>query len=318
MFYKKAILVLLVFIGLLSRLAFAQEQDGLAMMDRMIKSFSELSYEGVFVRSHGSEMNSMQIRHTVINGIEYESLVDLDGARIEVIRVGDSVICVYPNISFSNNTDPVIAPFQKFRELNSERISQGYDLVVADQGLVAGRRAQKLELKPKDNYRFPHHFWLDVETGFLLKHDTLKNISEVLERVQFTSLNTSPNLYKKDFVPKMGAYTEHIARRDHEIIDSEWIFGWLPPGFTPVWDGARQMDDKASMMLVSDGITSISVFTEPSNQERSLSITKMGATIAGEQTHVMNGSLYLVTAVGEVPDRTIRKLLTMVVPRQGQ
>ncbi len=318
MFYKKAALVFLVCISLFSKSVFAQEQDGLAMMDRMIKSFSELSYEGVFVRSHGSEMNSMQIRHTVINDIEYESLVDLDGTRIEVIRVGDNVVCVYPNISFSNNTDPVLAPLQKFRELNSERISQGYDLVVADQGLVAGRRAQKLELRPKDNYRFSHHFWLDIETGFLLKHDTLKSTGGVLERVQFTSLNTSPTLYKKDFIPKMGTYTEHIARRDHKTIEPVWSFSWLPSGFTPVWDGAQQMDDKTSMILVSDGITSISVFTEPSNQEKPLSITTMGATIAGEQTHERNGVLYLVTVVGEVPDRTIRKLLTMITSRHEE
>lgn len=316
-FYKKYVLAVFAFIGLFSHPAWSSESDGLAMMNRMISSFSELNYEGVFVRSNGSDMNSMQIRHGIINNTEYESLVDLDGTRIEIIRVGDSVICVYPNISFKNNNEPIAAPFQKFKELNSERIRQGYHFIVADGGLIAGRKAQKLELRPKDTYRFTHHFWLDTKTGFLLRHDTLAETGSVLSKVQFTSLNTSPNLKKEDFVPTMGGYTEHVVRPMPEEAENLWSFSWLPSGFSPVWNGAKQMNEKTSMMLISDGISSISVFIEEATETKQLKVTKMGTTIAGELTRMMNGVPYLVTAVGEVPDRTIRKLLEKIMPRES-
>lgn len=302
--------------GLFSHASWANE-DGIAMMDRMIGAFSELSYEGVFVRFNGADMDSLQVRHSMIDGVEYESLVDLDGSRIEVIRIGDNVICVYPNISFENNADPVATPFQKFKELNQERIRQGYDFAITKEGLVAGRKAQKLELRPKDTYRFAHHFWLDQKTGFLLRHDTLDEAGNLLAKVQFTSLNTSPNLKKTDFVPKMGVYTEHVIRSAPKSVDGVWAFDWLPKGFTPVWDGEKQMGDKTSMMLISDGITSVSIFIEPIKETRNLTVTKMGPTLAGEKTHLMNGVPYLLTAVGEVPDRTIRKLLSAITPRKS-
>lgn len=316
MLLKRVTLLSITLFALFANSVSAQENTGLSLMNRMVEAFSTLSYEGVFVRSHDSQMNSMQVRHSVIDGIEYESLLDLDGEKIEVIRIDDSVICVYPNMSFANNTDPITTPFKRFKEFNGDRLQKGYRFVVADQGLVAGRRAQKLELRPRDEYRYGHEFWLDIETGFLLKHDTLKSSGKVLDRVQFTSLNVSPNLTKNDFVPRMGTYAEHLIEVTPKSIVSSWVFDWLPAGFAPVWRGARQINDNASMMLLSDGMTSISIFIEATNERKPITIMSMGATIAGEKTSMMNGSPYLLTAVGEVPDATIRKLLTVIMPRQ--
>jgi len=316
MLLRRIGLVSITLVALLANSVSAQDVSGLGLMNRMVEAFSTLSYEGVFVRSHDSHMNSMQVRHSVIDGVEYESLLDLDGEKIEVIRIDDSVICVYPNMSFANNTDPITAPFKRFKEFNGERLQKGYNFVVTDKGLVAGRRAQKLELRPRDQYRYGHEFWLDIETGFLLKHDTLKSNGKVLDRVQFTSLNVSPNLTKNDFVPRMGTYSEHVIEVTPKSVTSDWVFDWLPAGFAPVWRGARQINDKASMMLLSDGMTSISIFVEATNVQKPLTIMSMGTTIAGEKSSMMNGSPFLLTAVGEVPDATIRKLLTVIMPRQ--
>lgn len=316
MLLKRVTLLSITLFSLLANGVSAQESSGLGLMNRMVEAFSTLSYEGVFVRSHGSQMNSMQVRHSVIDGIEYESLLDLDGEKIEVIRIDDSVICVYPNMSFANNTDPITTPFKRFKEFNGERLKKGYRFIVSEQGLIAGRRAQKLVLEPRDQYRYGHEFWLDIETGFLLKHDTLKATGKVLDRVQFTSLNVSPKLSKKDFVPRMGTYSEHLIEVTPKSIASDWVFDWLPAGFAPVWRGARQINDGVSMMLLSDGMTSISIFFEATDERKPLTIMHMGATIAGEKTSMMNGSPFLLTAVGEVPDATIRKLLSVIMPRQ--
>lgn len=316
MLHKKIVLIISIFISFFSTGLLAKQDSGLIMMNRMIQSFSELSYDGVFVSSHGTEMNSMQIRHSVIDDVEHESIVDLDGTKIEMIRIGDNVVCVYPNMSFSNSRGPITGPFKKLKELSGERVNLGYRFVISDGGVIAGRKAEKLELQPKDSYRFTHYFWLDAETGFLLRHDTINVKGKVLSKVQFTSLNTSPNLQKSDFVPHMSGYTEHVERIDPKVVDSVWSFEWLPQGFEPVWEGAREMEQNTVMMLLSDGITSISVFVEPSKGNKELSITQMGSTIAGEQTRTVNGNSYLVTAVGEVPSNTIRKLLTMIMPIQ--
>lgn len=321
MIYRRSAQILLTW-SLLSTWAFAaasvttEDSSGMAMLDRMTRSFADLSYDGIFVRSYGSNMSSMQIRRTVIDDTEYASLLDLDGDRIEVIRVGGQVICVYPDISFRNEANVLQTPLKKFKELSSERIAQGYDFVIAGEGLVAGRQANRLQLQPKDTYRFAHHFWFDKQTGFLLKHDVLEKMSgQLIERIQFTSLNTSPQLYKKDFVPRMGAYIKHATEAEHKMVEPMWTFSWLPVGFVPVWENARLMDENTSMMVLSDGITSISLFTELSQHEMPLNMRVIGATMAGEKTHQVGDRLYRITAIGEVPDKMIRKLLTSLVPR---
>lgn len=312
----RRVLVSTLLLALLGSTVHAQEHEGVDWLSRMVQSFSTLDYEGVFVRSQGIEMNSMKVRHGLIEGVEYESLVDLDGQKVEIIRIDSSVICVYPDASFANNAVPVTTPFKAFRELNGDRLLHGYDFKLAGSTWVAGREAQKILLLPKDQFRYGHEFWLDEETGFLLKHDTLDNHRNVLDRVQFTSLNLSPDLHKSDFQPSQGSYAQHLKEMTPKAIENEWQFDWLPEGFAPVWRGARVMPEGVVMMLLSDGVASMSVFIEKAQQPKALSLMSMGPTVAGSRTVVMDGHLFLLTLVGEVPEATVTRVLSSVMPRK--
>jgi sigma-E factor negative regulatory protein RseB len=314
-------ITLLLFTLLICNVAVAKtnvgHEEGLMWLVRMVESFSSVNYEGVFVRSQGNEMNSMRLRHIQIDGVEYESLVDLDGQRVEVIRVDNNVICVYPDISFANTTDPISTPLKQFKELNGDRLKEGYDFLVGNITLVAGRKAQRLTLSPKDDYRFGHDFWLDVETGFLLKHDTVDASKKVLDRVQFTDFSVDPNLTKQDFIPRMGFYAKHVVEVSPKEVPNKWRFDWLPNGFAPVWRDAHLMNDNTAMLLLSDGMTSISVFIEPTDIEQAYSVMQMGSTTAGEITRVFPSETLRVTIIGEVPPSTVEKLLMSFRQREN-
>jgi len=313
---KKIVLSLL--IGFAVNVAYAASDSaaGLARLSNMVQSFSVLSYQGIFVRSQGVEMNSMKILHDVIDGSEYESLVDLDGDKIEVIRVDDSVICVYPDISFANTADPVTAPLKQFKELNGERLLEGYTFELSNTvEVIAGRNAHKLSLVPKDSYRFGHDFWLDSENDFLLKHDTLDLQGKVIDRVQFTDITFTPKLKKTDFVPRFGTYSRHIVEVKPTTTDNKWRFDWLPDGFAPVWRDARVLNEKTAMLLLSDGITSISVFVEPTDEETAYSVMEMGSTTVGEVSRALQTDILRLTIVGEVPEKTVEKMLMSFLPR---
>lgn len=313
---KKIVLSLL--IGFAVNVAYATSDSGagLARLSNMVQSFSALSYQGIFVRSQGVEMNSMKILHDVIDGSEYESLVDLDGDKIEIIRVDDSVICVYPDISFANTADPVTAPLKQFKELNGERLLEGYTFELSETAeVIAGRHAHKLSLVPKDNYRFGHDFWLDSENDFLLKHDTLNLRGKVIDRVQFTDISFTPKLTKTDFVPRLGTYSRHIVDVKPQMTDNKWRFDWLPDGFAPVWRDARVLNEKTAMLLLSDGITSISVFVEPTDVETAYSVMEMGSTTVGEVSRALQTDILRLTIVGEVPEKTVEKMLMSFLPR---
>ncbi|UTW00407.1 MucB/RseB C-terminal domain-containing protein [Marinomonas rhizomae] len=291
--------------------------DALHLLRSMTQSFSTLSYDGVFVHSEAMNMNSMRVRHDLMGGVEYESLVDLDGDKIEVLRIDDKIISVYPNALVANMRAPLIPPFKRFKDVESDRLIKGYDMIVGEHtSRIAGRKVIAVKLVPKDQYRYGHQFWLDAENHFLLKHDMLKTDGKLLERIQFTSVNFAPDLKDKDFVPKEGSYAEPMVETQPRRVKNLWQFDWLPEGFSLVWPEARSLNHGTSMLLLSDGMATISIFIEPTMKVKAMSILNMGATIAGERSIKVKDQLYLLTMVGEVPEPTIEKLMTVFMPRQ--
>lgn len=290
-------------------------QSGVDWLSRMTESFDSLSYDGVFVHQEAGAMNSMRVRRGLIGGVEYESLEDLDGQRIAVIRIDDSVICVFPE------KDDYVAgfvpaePFRRFQELDKERLKQAYDIQVVDKNQrIASRQAVKLKLVPKDEYRYGHEFWIDKSTGFLLKHDVIGRDDKLLERIQFTSVSFSPDLKAADFAPSDDSYTQRFIEVEPKVVKRDWHFDWLPDGFGLVWQDARRMNDSTNMMLLSDGLSTVSVFVEQTNKKRPEAFMHLGATIAGEKSIQVDDQIYLLTLVGEVPAQTIQRLMAVIMP----
>ncbi|WP_353667492.1 MucB/RseB C-terminal domain-containing protein [Marinomonas sp. THO17] len=298
------------------RLAVAQTPDAVQLLRNMTEAFHTLSYDGVFVHSEASNMNSMRIRHSVLSGMEYESLVDLDGDKVEVLRVDDKIICVHPDPTSENRNSPFRAPFKGLKKVSHERLALGYELAVSKESYrVAGRDAVRLTLQPRDEYRYGHVFWLDKENHFLLKHDVVKSDGQLLERVQFTSINFSPDLKQEDFVPKNGLRRKEQTKQPPVKVKNAWQFEWLPAGFSLVWTEARALNHGTNMLLLSDGMATISVFVEPSQTIRPTSVMGMGATVAGMSSFKVKDDFYLLTMVGEVPGETIDRLMTVFMPR---
>ncbi|RDL44271.1 transcriptional regulator [Marinomonas piezotolerans] len=296
--------------------AFAADHKGVDWLTRMTESFDSLAYEGVFVHQEAGAMNSMRIRHGLIGGVEYESLEDLDGKRVEVIRADDSVICVFPEKEDYTTGFVPGEPFKRFRELDQGRLESAYDIqVIKEPQRIASRDAVKLVLTPKDEYRHGHEFWIDKSNGFLLKHDVLDAQFKLLERIQFTSVDFSPDLKEEDFTPKKGSYTQQFVEMKPQPVANDWTFEWLPEGFSLVWPYARRMNEHTKMLLLSDGMSTISVFVEPSDRKRPQTLMNLGATIAGENSIQVGEQTYLLTLVGEVPAQTIQRLMTVIMPK---
>jgi sigma-E factor negative regulatory protein RseB len=108
---------------------------------------------------------------------------------------------------------------------------------------------------------------------------------------------------------------EPVVESQPRRIKSLWQFDWLPEGFSLVWPEARSLNHGTSMLLLSDGMATISIFVEPTLQAKAMSMLSMGATIAGERSFKVDDQFYLLTMVGEVPEATIEKLMTVFMPR---
>ncbi|REG82855.1 MucB/RseB C-terminal domain-containing protein [Marinomonas pollencensis] len=290
--------------------------DAAHLLEQMSNSFSTLDYDGIFIHSENTRMNSMRVQHQQRKGKEYESLVDLDGNKIQVIRIDDTVICVYPNEAVADKQVMSSTPFKRFIGLDSEHLKLGYNLVVSNKvARIAGREAYQLRLEPKDQYRYAHEVWLDKGNYFLLKHDMLDQNDALLDRIQFTSVTFDPDLKVADFTPNKESYSKQLVEPKARRVKSLWKFDWLPEGFSLVWPEARALNHGTSMLLLSDGMATISVFVEPVMKTKATSYLLIGATVAGEKTLKVGKQLYLVTMVGEVPKVTIEKLMSVFMPK---
>ncbi|GIT40107.1 MAG: hypothetical protein Ct9H300mP8_13030 [Gammaproteobacteria bacterium] len=60
-------------------LAGAAERSALEWLDTMNRAFRTLDYDGVFSYQSGTDLTTLRVVHVVIDGIEHERLVHLDG-----------------------------------------------------------------------------------------------------------------------------------------------------------------------------------------------------------------------------------------------
>ena len=86
-------------VGLLAGLllmtpALAVQADAHELLARMNKAFVHENYDGVFTYVSGNELASLRVVHKVIDGVQRERLVHLDGAPREIMRHGDKVVCI--------------------------------------------------------------------------------------------------------------------------------------------------------------------------------------------------------------------------------
>jgi len=95
-----------------------------------------------------------------------------------------------------------------------------------------------------------------------------------------------------------------------------WQAATLPPGFrlrTSTMDLSSDSSDPTLHVVYSDGLASVSVFVEPGAARRDElmpGLARMGAAFAFTQRH----DDHYVTAVGEVPEITVRMIAGSMRP----
>ncbi|MEH6357545.1 MAG: MucB/RseB C-terminal domain-containing protein [Pseudomonadales bacterium] len=291
---------------------------------RMGEAFATQNYNGVFVYTHGSSMDTMRIIHRVEEGVERERIVRLDGPKQEIIREDGKVTCVHGSDWNGNINHKIpLGPFARAFVRDMSELGDSYQLVEKGKSRVAGRDAQLLLIQPRDDYRYGYNIWLDQETGLLLK-SILVHRGKVLERFQFTQLNISDDIDEAELdVGIIGETMVHYPLLSHEedLVDHkalDWNLDWLPEGFEMRMQGSHRDQENSSgadTITFTDGMAAFSVFIERITNQKYEEVTaQKGATVA--VTRIVNypAGDHLVTVVGEVPMKTAKRIALSVVP----
>src|SRR5690606_38525144 len=212
------------------------DEDARAWLLRIHRATQELDYEGTFVYRQGGQLETMRIVHRADDGRVRERLIALTGPPREVIRTDDEVRCYLPDQQ-SVFIEQRRLDRKAFLSIVPERlpeVEQNYAMQLGDVGRIAGRSAQQLLIRARDDYRYGYRLWADRETGLLLKADLMSDRGRVLEQFMFTQIRLGgpiPDEALEPRTPMTGLIRYDDTRVAGEGPSRSWRAAQPPKGF---------------------------------------------------------------------------------------
>lgn len=293
-------------------------------LGRIAAAAQRLNYSGTFVYQSGGHTETSRITHVVDASGEREKLEVLDGSPREVVRINDEVKCFLPDermLIIDRQESRKAFPARLPASLNS--LAEYYTLRKGHISRVAGFESQKLVLEPRDNLRYGHVFWADIDTGLLLKARMVNEKNEPIEQFYFTQLqiggNIDMDMLKPKFSGNASQWSVHNAKTmASNADDGAWNFRTQIPGFRKTAGMRRQLQDNAPTMMhyvFTDGLAAISVFIEPlAGMPEAPRAGTYSTGAINVYKRISDGYAFIL--VGEVPVQTLKQLGDGIEPNR--
>jgi len=268
------------------------------------------SFHGTFVYERNGSFSTHNIWHRVQDGKVRERLLQLDGSAQEVVRIDGHTQCVSGTLIAGLGDSPKSAA----RALDPQKLKNWYDLAVIGKSRVAGRAAVIVSLTPRDQHRYGFELHLDKETGLPLKSLLLNDKGQLLERFQFTQLDTADVPSDSDLQAGPDCKVVSLEPDKAAALKAAevWHSDWLPPGFELTSSSSRKDPDtktQVSSLMYDDGLARFSVFLEPLNGASVTDTrTQLGPTVAVSRRLTTPQGEMMVTVVGEIPIGTAERI----------
>ncbi|XDF36631.1 MucB/RseB C-terminal domain-containing protein [Paracidovorax avenae] len=296
-------------------------------VERIHRASREQSYRGSFVVwSSAGGMTSSRIWHATDGKVQIERIEALDGSPRTVFRRDDLVRTFLPRAQVvKEERRDMPGLFPHLPQAESSAVLRNYRARFLGSDRVAGQDASILWLEPRDGLRFGYRIWMAQPSGLVVKLQTLGLRGQVLEQAAFSQIDfdTPPT------VPQLAAQMDDT--RGFRLLavpllkttarEAGWQLSRPVAGFVPGDCYKRDPAVLARMpmpplqCIFSDGLATVSLFFEPYDAARHAGEPRrmdMGATQTLAQ-RVGGGSTWL-TAVGEVPQETLRQLVEQIEP----
>lgn len=293
--------------------------DPLSWLGRMATAGQRLNYSGTFIYQSGKNFETSRIAHMSDANGEHERLEVLDGSPREVIRSNSEVRCVLPD----QKTVIIDRPgtrraFPSRLPVAFGGLAENYRIRKGGVGRVAGLNAQQIILEPKDDLRFGYQLWAELQSGLLLKARTVDDRGEIVEQFTFSDVRIGGEIDSDAFRPRITKSSDwRIVQANGVEVrkeESGWALNAPLAGFSLVSVMRRPLGrdrGEALHMVYSDGLASISVFIEPNDGTR-LEPAPYASGAINIYKRVVGP--HLVTALGEVPLRSVQRLGDAIEP----
>lgn len=298
----------------------ASPDSAMAWLQRIAQAAQQLNYSGSFIYQHGQQVETSHIIHLKDASGEHEKLVTLDGRPHQIYRNNDEVYCfMSDDKTVMVDRHRVKKAFPALLPPQLAGLGEFYEIKLGGQERVAGRECQVIFLTPKDQYRYGHQLWADIQTGLLLKASTWSDQKQIVDQFAFTQIKIGGPINRNDLKPALKG--KRLVRSTGEgttqvlPIDAGWEVSAAPPGFKKVTAMKRVLPG-ASMpvnhIVFSDGLAAASVFIEPASDQTMQGLSHQGALHA----YSRKVGEHQIKVLGEVPEATVMHIGDAVTYRK--
>lgn len=301
------------------------------MLQRMSDADQMQNYQGTFILRKTDSLSTLRVTHGYDEDGIWESLEALNGEPRKVVRRNNEVISIFPVrelLTIRHNQPKQSLHFQL--PDNIKQLGLFYSLKQLPDDRIANHQVLVLDLIPNDKLRYGYRYWVDKNTGMLLRCDLMDEDNRVVEQMMFTSLEYLAQTPEPTFDLRHYQHYQQQFFNDPEIdikhsTPLKWAINTLPKGFmltqrtmrdrqTSLSQNAAKHNQQQPALLhlvYSDGLASVSVFIEKSQaaENHQAGTSSMGAVNAFG--HKIDD--YFVTVVGEVPVKTVRAMAQSAV-----
>ncbi len=311
---RRTALLMLALAGFSTLATAGTSSEARAWLERMVEAMQQMTYQGTFVYVRGGDVETMRITHLVDETGVRERLVSVSGPHREVVRDGSGVRCILEDPA-SVMEEQVLASTY-FPELPLSVIDNqdsGYRLETGGLARIAGHSARRVSISPADSFRYGYDFWLEQETGLLLKWVLLDSKRKALAKLMFTDFSIGQEVKldeiesgsnEQDFV-KMNTMRPEKALAVKS--PPRWQPAKLPPGFRLAAHNRKPGTEEVyEHMVYSDGLTAVSVYVE--EKDKGVAVKPGVSRLGTNYAFVRNQGALRITVIGEVPVVTVKSI----------
>ena len=301
------------------QVALAQElprssESALDWLKKMANAPRHHNYFGTFIYYADGYIETSRIIHKTDQAGEHEKIEVLDGLPRIVFRNNDEMKCYLPD------SKRIYTEKRWFRKFFPDFLPQPFDGIdniyyvkETKRERVTGHECQVLSLIPRDSLRYGHQFWIDIETGLMLKVAVIDG-DEIIEQFAFAQLEIDGEIHADLLKPNLSIITDEWKVTDlvASILNEgeiKWQVKNLPAGFKKLAEMKRNLTEKPILVdhiALSDGLATVSIFIEPLIENSLTPVPGFFTSRGAINIYVRTLGDNKITTVGEVPVETIK------------
>ncbi len=293
--------------------------DAKSALEALSNAIKTRNFDASFVVVKGQHMEPYRWLHGTAMGQELEHLSLLNGAGVEMVRIGDKVTYFEPQTApYTIEKSSISGPIPSILFHDVSALAEHYDFVLGGKGRIAGRPAQLVRIEAVDARKLNYWVWLDIESSLLLKAAYVNQQGDAIEQLQLTHLSVTEQVpsqlldMAKRTYPKAQAGIPNDAANKAQSNQNNWQIRFMPKGFDLLKADRHTLagnNELADYYLFSDGLVDVSVFIQrPLAGNRRSGALSSGATTI----YVHNADGYDVSVIGNIPAATAKAIAESV------